>query len=99
MAKHLFATGLFLSCSFLLFAQKTIIRGNFSQTIILNGFLKAQRAENLVVPQSTSWQIQLKWMAKEGTNVKPGDAVVRFDTSNLVTEIENLETSLELKWD
>ena len=87
MRKYLFGIGMILSCSLWLGAQETIIRGNFKQTV------------NLVTPQSNTWQIQLKGMVPEGTNVKAGDPVVRFDTSNLVTEIENLETSLQLKWD
>jgi multidrug efflux pump subunit AcrA (membrane-fusion protein) len=36
-------------------------------------------------------------MVKEGEDVNPGDTVVRFDTSTLGTDIENLENSLQVK--
>jgi multidrug efflux pump subunit AcrA (membrane-fusion protein) len=36
-------------------------------------------------------------MFKEGEDVNPGDTVVRFDTSTLGTDIENLENSLQVK--
>lgn len=72
-------------------------QGDFVQTTILTGSLTAQKAERFAVPRTNSWRIQLKWMVKEGTAVKPGDPVVRFDTSNLVSDIENMEMSLQGK--
>lgn len=80
-------------------AEGTIKQGPFKKMVILTGNLKARRAENLDTPPSNTWQIQIKWMVEEGTTVQPGDPVVRFDTSNLVTEIENLENSLQVKRD
>ena len=79
------------------FAENRVKRGDFIKTIILTGSLKAQKAEQFVVPVTENWQIQIKWMAKEGTHVNPGDLVVLFDTSNLATEVENLEMSLQVK--
>lgn len=77
--------------------QSRVKIGDFVRDIILTGSLKAQQAENFVVPITDSWRIQIKWMVKEGENVNPGDPVVRFDTSTLVTDIENLENSLQVK--
>jgi len=71
--------------------------GEFNQSAILTGTLRANKAEHFVVPMTDSWQIQIKWMEKEGEHIKPGDPVVRFDTSNLVADIENLEISLQDK--
>lgn len=71
--------------------------GDFTGTTILSGSIQAQKAERFDVPRSNTWQIQVKWMVKEGTFVKPGDTVVRFDTANLVSEIVNLEMSLLTK--
>lgn len=77
--------------------QYRVKTGDFVKDVILTGSLKAQQAEQFVVPIIDSWRIQIKWMVKEGENVNPGDPVVRFDTSTLVTDIENLENSLQVK--
>jgi multidrug resistance efflux pump len=65
--------------------------------VILTGSLKAQKAEHFVVPQTSSWQNQIKWMVREGDPVKPGDPVVRFDTSTMTADIENIELTLQDK--
>jgi multidrug efflux pump subunit AcrA (membrane-fusion protein) len=72
-------------------------QGEFKKLLILTGSLKAQKAEEFIVPHTDSWEIQLKWMVDEGTTVKTGDPVARFDTTNLVTEIENLTSQLEVQ--
>ena len=72
-------------------------QGEFIQTSLLTGSLQARKAEHFIVPRTNTWQIQLKWMAKEGEMINVGDPVVRFDTSNLVSEVENLEMSLQQK--
>ena len=77
--------------------QSRVKTGDFAKDIILTGSLKAQQAEHFVVPITDSWRIQIKWMVKEGENVNPGDPVARFDTSTLVTDIENLQNSLQVK--
>ena len=77
--------------------QSRVKTGDFAKDIILTGSLKAQQAERFVVPITDTWRIQIKWMVKEGENVNPGDPVVRFDTSSLVTDIDNLENSLQVK--
>jgi len=79
------------------FAEFRVTRGNFEKRLVISGSLQAQKAERLVVPRSNSWQVQIKWMVEEGVVVKPGDPVVRFDTANLSSEIENLEISLQTK--
>jgi multidrug efflux pump subunit AcrA (membrane-fusion protein) len=76
-----------------------IIRGDFYQKLVINGYLKAREAEIFRGPESNSWEIQLKWMAPEGSEIKKGDQVIQFDTSNLATEIENLENTMQVKLD
>jgi len=72
-------------------------RGNFNQSVILSGHLKAERSEEFVAPVTDDWQIQIKWMKKEGEAVRPGDIVVRFDTANLSADIEKNIQDLQLK--
>lgn len=50
--------------------------------LVLSGALRAAEAEYFVVPRTSSWQIQLKWLIEEGTRVEPGDAVARLDPGN-----------------
>jgi multidrug efflux pump subunit AcrA (membrane-fusion protein) len=78
-------------------AEYRVKNGEFSQTVVLTGNLQAREAEQLVVPMTENWQIQIKWMAKEGDYVKPGDPVVRFDTSTVTADIENMELNLRDK--
>jgi multidrug efflux pump subunit AcrA (membrane-fusion protein) len=78
-------------------AEYRVKTGEFAQTVVLTGNLQAREAEQLVVPVTDSWQIQIKWMAKEGDYVKPGDPVVRFDTSTVTADIENMELNLRDK--
>jgi HlyD family secretion protein len=72
-------------------------RGDFQSKIILTGSLAALRAEEFKVPITETWRVQIKWMAKEGETVKPGDPVVRFDTASLAASIETAQDALKAK--
>jgi HlyD family secretion protein len=74
-----------------------IARGDFQPVLVLTGSLTALRSEEFKVPITESWRIQIKWMAKEGDSVKPGDSVVRFDTANLAAELETAQEALRTK--
>lgn len=74
-----------------------VTRGEFVKNLYLTGGLTAQKAERFYVPRTNRWELQLKWMAPEGAAVKPGDAVARFDTATLVSDIDTQETQLEVK--
>lgn len=81
---------------FSLFSKDYVIKGDFIQEVILTGSIHAKKAEYFTVPRNNTWQIQIKWMPEEGAEIKPRDPVVRFDTSNLVNEVENIEMALEV---
>lgn len=74
-----------------------VTRGQFRSAIVLTGSLISLRSEEFKVPVTDSYRCQIKWMADEGENVKPGAAVVRFDTANLASDIENGQDSLRSK--
>jgi hypothetical protein len=44
-------------------------RGTFRQRLILSGELAAERGDTLVVPRTHSFQLQIRWMAADGTPV------------------------------
>ena len=77
--------------------EPRVRRGDFQSILILTGSLKALKSEEFKVPITDNWQIQIKWMAKEGDYVKPGDPVVRFDTATLASDIETTQDSLKIK--
>jgi len=77
----------------------TVAQGAFRSTIVLTGSLTALRSEEFKVPITETYRVQIKWMVKEGDTVKPGDPVVRFDTSGLATSIEGAQDSLKAKWE
>ncbi len=74
-----------------------VTKGDFRPAVVLTGSLVALRSEEFKVPVTQNWRLQIKWMAKEGDPVKPGDPVVRFDTANLASDIETAQDSLRTK--
>ena len=78
------------------YADGKIKKNGFNKIIVLGGSIEANKAEYFYAPRLNG-RTQIKWMLKEGENVKVGDPVIRLDTSNLTTEIENLEMSLSDK--
>ena len=80
-------------------ADPCVSQGRFRSTIVLTGSLTALRSEELKVPITENYRVQIKWMVKEGDPVKPGDPVVRFDTASLASSIETAQDALKAKWE
>lgn len=70
-------------------------RETFRATATLTGQLSAESLERFVTPVSPNWRLTIRWMAEEGTAVRPGDPVVRFDTGSLQSEVESAEIDLQ----
>lgn len=62
--------------------------------LLLTGTVEALYAQKLRAPRMDSWRMQIQWMAEEGSRVEPGDPVVRIDSANLSSEIEQLDLQL-----
>ncbi len=62
--------------------------------LLLTGTVEALYAQKLRAPRMDSWRMQIQWMAEEGSRVEPGDPVVRIDSANLASEIEQLDLQL-----
>src|SRR5262245_7375479 len=54
-------------------------RGRFVREVTAPGVLKAVKATPILVPLEVRRSQQVAWLAKDGTVVKAGDVVVRFD--------------------
>jgi multidrug efflux pump subunit AcrA (membrane-fusion protein) len=78
-------------------ASPKVAGGAFQPVTVLTGSLMALRSEEFKVPITETWRVQIKWMVKEGESVKPGDPVVRFDTSGLASLLESAQESLKAK--
>jgi multidrug resistance efflux pump len=68
-------------------------RGAFRQRLILSGELAAERGESLNVPRTNAFQLTIRWLAKDGTQVKAGDPVVAFDNSSFASDLEEKRLS------
>ncbi len=75
----------------------SVAQGTFRSAVVLTGSLTALRSEEIKVPITETWRVQIKWMVKEGETVKPGDPVVRFDTAGLASSLEAAQDSLKAK--
>jgi multidrug resistance efflux pump len=62
--------------------------------LLITGQVEAVHAQYFGVPELDNWLVKIHWMEEEGKKVKANDIVVVFETSNIATEIEQLETSL-----
>lgn len=74
-----------------------VTRGSFRSTVVLTGAIAALRSEELKVPITETWRVQIKWMVPEGETVRPGDPVVRFDTAGLASSLETAQDALKAK--
>ncbi|MES1210952.1 MAG: efflux RND transporter periplasmic adaptor subunit, partial [Acidobacteriota bacterium] len=69
-------------------AELTVRRGDLRPRLLLTGEIAAARAEELKVPRTPSWQVQVRWLAEDGTPVKAGDRVVELDNTSFTGELE-----------
>ena len=68
-------------------AAPRVTRGDLSQSLLLTGELDTAAAQNLVVPRVPQWNIALRWLAKDGTQVQAGDAVAELDNTNFAADL------------
>ncbi len=68
-------------------------RGTLRQRLLLSGELEAERGEPLSVPRTNQFQLQIRWLAEDGTLVNAGDRVVEFDNSQFASDLEEKRLS------
>ncbi|HEX9941116.1 MAG TPA: hypothetical protein VGG03_03805, partial [Thermoanaerobaculia bacterium] len=49
--------------------ELVVRRGPFRERLLLTGELVAERGESLVVPRTNIFQLQIRWLAEDGTLV------------------------------
>jgi HlyD family secretion protein len=69
-------------------------RGEFLISLTANGEVDAKRAYSIVAPRIRN--IQITWMAPEGSTVKAGDTVIKFDATQQQAELAENESNLKI---
>lgn len=78
-------------------ASLVVHRGDFEKVVLLTGELEASQAAALVVPRTPNWQVEIRWLADNGTPVHAGEKVVDLDNSAVASDLEDKEISLREK--
>jgi HlyD family secretion protein len=66
----------------------------FFRQVPAEGVLRAVRATPVGVPAGVPGPFRIGWLAEDGTRVRAGEVVVRFDPSEIETELENAADEL-----
>jgi RND family efflux transporter MFP subunit len=69
--------------------------GEFVDSVEVRGEVKAARSVTLTAPSGTEGDVQIVWLVRNGTIVKKGDEVVRFDTARLQRTLEQHRSDLK----
>lgn len=88
VSMHKIIFSLLLVCSLGLHAK---------QTHLLTGVIASAENQLVSAPKSENWQVQIQWMADEGSIVKKGDLVVVFDAGSIQAQLEQSEERLDME--
>ncbi|MEW6411630.1 MAG: efflux RND transporter periplasmic adaptor subunit [Candidatus Zixiibacteriota bacterium] len=69
-------------------------RGEFLISLNENGTVDATRAMTLSAPRVRG--LQITWLAPEGSTVKEGDPVIKFDASQQIADLADFESTLKI---
>ena len=70
-------------------------RDNFLVTITESGEIRAKKSLSIMAPRIRG-NLKIVYLIPEGTYVKPGDIVCKFDPSEAVTNLRDAESRLEI---
>lgn len=65
------------------------------QATLLTGIITSSDYHLVTAPKTNRWQVQIQWMADEGSIVNEGDLVVVFDSGGIESQLEVNEEKLE----
>lgn len=61
---------------------------------LLTGELEAAEAQQFITPNVGQWPLQIQRLLPNGARVRAGEIVVEFDNSNLLTTLDNQESTV-----
>ena len=70
-----------------------VTRGDLADRVVLTGDLRAPSSVDLTAPRTETWQIAIRWLAKDGAEVKAGDRVLEFDNSAVTAQARAEDSS------
>lgn len=73
----------------------TANRGEFVISLKANGTVNAKRAYTVSAPRMRG--LQITWLAPEGSTVKEGDPIVRFDATQQQADLNDNQSDLKIK--
>jgi len=71
-----------------------VTRGDLNDRVVLTGDLRAPSSADLVSPRTENWMIAIRWLAKDGAEVKTGDRVLEFDNTTVTSTLEQKKLQL-----
>jgi len=63
--------------------------GNLEDRFLLTGELQAVHSNALTTPRTSNWNITIEWMEEEGALVDAGAPVVQFDSTSVLSTLED----------
>jgi len=87
LAVAVFAFAITASAEVLAPSDLLVSRADVRDRVLITGELEAVSAEDLVVPRTSEWLIQLRWLEVDGTSVKAGQRVAEFDNSAFAADL------------
>jgi multidrug resistance efflux pump len=63
--------------------------GDLEDRFLLTGDLQAVRSSALTTPRTPTWTVTIEWMEVEGTRVDAGTPVVQFDSTSVLSTLED----------
>ncbi len=68
--------------------EERVVRGTLEPRWLLTGELEAVRAEAIVVPRTTTFQMPIRWIEADGREVAAGQTVLELDNAAFATDLE-----------
>jgi multidrug efflux pump subunit AcrA (membrane-fusion protein) len=69
-----------------------VTKGAFARRVVAEGNLEAAEATPVTAPVDAQGQLKVAWLVPDGTPVKTGDVVVRFDPSEMERSLRDGES-------
>jgi HlyD family secretion protein len=75
-------------------ADIEVVRGPFEQRLELTGEVDAAVSIQLSGPRTEDWNLAIRWLAEDGTQVHAGDRVIGFDNVAVADRLRELERAV-----
>ena len=74
-------------------AELVVRQGDFRQTLLLSGELRAVSGYPVLVPDLPEWETTIRWIVEDGSEVTAGDRLVELDTAQIAAQLDDKESA------